>query len=149
MQEDDYIFVPMRPEIISRLPTVDPGTVDPNRPIRNSQANRSLKKYARRVGVDERKAHIHGLRHAGARKRRQRMDATGRGVDYEELMLVLGHSSIAVTQIYTQTVLEDPKDPGAVDAAEQWMVETQRERRRRRRKQKPEPPEQDTFLGGE
>lgn len=138
MQPEALVFIAIRPEIAERLPHIDRARVD--QPISNSQANRSLKKYARKAGVDLVKAHIHGLRHAGARLRKQRMKETGKGVDYEELMLVLGHSSIAVTQIYSQTVLEDPEDPGAADAAAQWMPS-----QRRRRKAKLPKPEQESF----
>lgn len=117
MEAGDYIFVPLYPRRAARLPQVDEADLDPGRALSNTQANRILKKYGRRVGMDEEKAHLHGLRHAGARLRVQQAKDSGRGVDYMELMQLLGHSSLAVTQIYSQTVLEDPEDPGGDTAA--------------------------------
>jgi len=126
--EEDFIFVPMYPGRIRRLrPDAE---VDGSRPISNSQANRILKKYARRAGVEREKAHLHGLRHAGARLRVQQMRAGGGGVDYMELMELLGHSSLAVTQIYSQQVLEEPEDPGGEAAAEALLPKGRRRRRK-------------------
>jgi hypothetical protein len=51
-------------------------------------------------------------------KRIERRKATGQAVDLLEVMTLLGHSSLAVTQIYSQRVLNDPEDPGGTDAAE-------------------------------
>jgi integrase len=113
--------------------------IDPNRPISNREANRLLKKYGRRCGIDREKCHIHGLRHAGARLRREQMQASGTPVDYDAIKTLLGHSSLAVTEIYVHRVLQDPEDPGAADAARALMPT-------RRRPSKPLPPEQDTFL---
>jgi integrase len=69
------------------------------------------------------------------------MKEAGRGVDYEELMLLLGHSSLAVTQIYSQTLLEDPEDEGGDAAAMELMPKGNR----RRRKKEP-PAEQGRLL---
>jgi len=114
MQPDDYIFVPMYPERVKRLhPDLE---VDPNQPISNSLANRILKKYARRTGMDLEKAHLHGLRHAGARLRVEQSKASRGDVDYMEMMRLLGHSSLAVTQTYGQQVLEDPGGDAAAEA---------------------------------
>jgi len=132
MQADDYIFVPLDPERVRRMrPDLD---VDPNKPISNSTANRILQKYARRVEVDEAKAHIHGLRHAGLRLRVQQMKESGRDVDYVEVMELAGHSTLAVTQIYVQEVCEEPEDRGGDAAAMELMPKG-----KRRRKAKPEP----------
>lgn len=129
MQAEWFVFVPLHPERIAKL---RPGeAIDPNRPISNHMANAILKKYARRAGVDPAKAHIHGLRHAGARLRVEQMKAAGRGVDYMEIMQLLGHSSLAVTQIYSQTCLEDPEDPGG-KAAAAALLPTGDVRRRRK-----------------
>jgi integrase len=87
-------------------------------PLSNSYANRLLKGYAERAGVDRAKAHLHGLRHAGARLRVQQMRDRLGGVDYEEIMQLLGHSSLAVTQIYVQHAIGDPVDAGGQAAAE-------------------------------
>ena len=138
LTDDHYIFIPLYPDRHLRLPS-HTGSSDPNRPLSNHQANSILKKYARRCGVDLDKAHIHALRHAGARLRVEQMKDRG-GVDYMELMQLLGHSSLAVTQIYSQQVLEDPEDPGG-DAAAQALLPKGNRRRRRR-----QPPEQQGRL---
>jgi hypothetical protein len=59
------------------------------------------------------------------------MKETRGGVDYIELMQLLEHSSLSVTQIYSQEVLEDPEDPSGRDAAEA-LLPTQHPRRRRK-----------------
>ncbi len=124
MTDDQYLFIPLDPERILRLnPEAD---ANPNRPISNHQANAILKKYGARAGVDREKCHIHGLRHAGARLRVEQMKMNGRGVDYMELMQLLGHSSLAVTQIYSQVVLEDPEDPGGEAAARALLPKNRR-----------------------
>lgn len=125
MPPDAHVFVPLHPERAARLPGRGGADLDPGRHTSPSVANRILKKYARRAGVDPAKAHLHALRHAGARLRVEQMKTSGRGVDYIELMNLLGHSSLAVTQIYSQIVLEDPEDPGA-DAAAAALLPTQR-----------------------
>jgi len=128
MQADDYLFIPLDAERITRLRKGSP--IVENRPISNSQANRILRKYARRVGVAEEKAHIHGLRHAGARLRVQQAKQSGKGIDYAEIMCLLGHSSLAVTQIYSTTLLEDPEDPGGQAAAMELLPKGGRRRRK-------------------
>jgi site-specific recombinase XerD len=131
MTAEDYIFIPMDPERVTRLPGREGDEVEANRPISNSMANRILKKYARRAEVDLDKAHIHGLRHAGARLRVRQMKKSGRGVDYAEIMELLGHSNLAVTMIYTKSVLEDPEDPGGDAAARALMPKGKRRRRKK------------------
>jgi integrase/recombinase XerD len=134
---DDYVFIPLDEERVLRfggpLRPFDrltaQGEDSPNpqgegagpKPISNSLANRILKKYARRAGVDSTKAHIHGLRHAGARLRVQLMKGQGKGIDFEEIRNLLGHSSLAVTQVYTMTTLDDPVDVGGQAAAESLL----------------------------
>lgn len=114
IEDGDYIFT----------------AVDPNQPLSNTRANKILKKYARRAGVSTKKAHIHGLRHAGARLRVQMMREGKGSVDFEQVMNLLGHSSLAVTQIYLMTVLDDPEDKGAAAAVEALMPKGKRRRRR-------------------
>jgi len=136
--DDDYIFIALDPTRIQRLrPDAD---IVENRPISNRFANEILKKYARRAGVDEAKAHLHALRHAGARLRVQQQKENRGGVDYVEIMHLLEHSSIAVTQIYSQQVLEDPEDPGGRAAANELLPTG-----RRRKKEEPAP-EQERLL---
>jgi len=130
MTDEDYIWIPMDPERVRRLPQHRDRPVEANRPISNSMANKILRKHAGRAGVDLEKAHIHGLRHAGARLRVEQMKRGGRGVDYAEIMDLLGHSSLAVTQIYSTTVLEDPEDPGGEAAAAALLPKGRRRRRK-------------------
>jgi len=129
---DDYIFTAIDPTRIRRLrPDAE---VNENRPLSNRFANEILKKYARRAGVDQSKAHLHGLRHAGARLRVHQQKELRGGVDYIEIMRLLEHSSLAVTQIYSQQILEDPEDPGGRAAADALLP-----KRRRRQKEAPAP----------
>ncbi|MCB0195557.1 MAG: tyrosine-type recombinase/integrase [Anaerolineae bacterium] len=113
MRDEDVIFTALDPERAMRLSHID--QVDPNQPLSNAMANKILKKYARRAGVSPQKAHLHGLRHAGARLRAQLMK---KGVDLKEMCNLLGHSSMAVTKIYTMNVLTDPEDKGAAAAVD-------------------------------
>jgi integrase/recombinase XerD len=73
-------------------------------PLSPHRVNDLLKKYGRKVGVADEQLHAHGLRHAGARARL----ADGAGI--HELKDILGHGSIAITQIYTDRVLVTPED---------------------------------------
>lgn len=113
IQPDDYIFTAIDSDRARRLPHVDNAT---NGPLTNSMVNKLLKKYARRAGVDHKKAHVHGLRHAGARYRREHGD------DIEAIRVKLGHSSLAVTQIYLQETVDTPTDPGGAAAAETFRA---------------------------
>jgi len=121
---DEYVFLPLDPEKAKRLGV----EVQEDTPITNAQANGILKKYGRRVGVDVRKCHIHGLRHAGARKRYQEAKKAG-NADLLELSQFLGHSSVAVTQVYSQMVLDDPGDPSG-DAAAAAFAPRKKQKRR-------------------
>jgi integrase len=60
MGAGDYVFVPLRPERVRRLPGHTATSIDRNRPVTVGFANRILKKYARRAGVDVRKATLRG-----------------------------------------------------------------------------------------
>lgn len=126
ISKDDYIFTALDPERALRLPGVT--TVEPNRPLTNSMVNRLLKKYARRAGVDPDKAHIHALRHAGMRHRKEEMKKSGKGVDYEELQRIAGHGSIAITQVYISAALTDPEDNLGADVARNFRHSGRRTR---------------------
>lgn len=103
MTDEDYIFTALHPERAARLGV----PVEPNKPISNATANRILKKYGRRAGVPLEKCHLHGLRHAAARRRYERGD------DLMEISKLLAHANISVTQIYTDCVLNEPEDTSA------------------------------------
>jgi integrase len=128
MQAGSYLFVPLHPERALKL---NPNaSTEPNRPLSNHQANSILWKYGRRLGLPREVCHVHGLRHAGARLRIERKKTRGEAVDLLEVMTLLGHSSLAVTQIYAQRVLNDPEDPGGADAAEFLLPKGNRRRKR-------------------
>ncbi len=110
--DGDYLFTPLEPKRARRVG----APVDPNTPITNTHLNAILKKLGRRAGVDAVKCHVHGLRHAGARKRYQEAKKEG-NVDLLELSQFLGHSNVSTTQVYTMQVLDDPEDPAGASAA--------------------------------
>jgi site-specific recombinase XerD len=69
-----------------------------------SYINALIKRYGAAAGIPAEKLHAHALRHAGARHRRQA------GADVWSLQATLGHASIAITQRYTENVLDEPED---------------------------------------
>ena len=69
MGPGDYVFVAMNPALVKRLPHCADKPVQPNRPLSKCFANRILKKYARLVGVDPRRARVHHLRRVRAEGR--------------------------------------------------------------------------------
>jgi len=69
-----------------------------------SYINQLIKRYGAAAGIPEEKLHAHALRHAGARARRKA------GADVWDLQATLGHASIAITQRYTEDVLDEPED---------------------------------------
>lgn len=74
------------------------------RPLCQGQVNRIIRKYGRLAGVPAELCHAHGLRHAGARERRRR------GASAWQLQMILGHQSVATTEIYIREVLDEPED---------------------------------------
>lgn len=108
MQGGDYVWAPLRPQASAHLN--GGGPLQPNRPISGHQANMILRRHAARAGVPRERAHVHGLRHAGAHIRLEEMRSQGT-VDYLELRDLLGHSSIATTQIYVQSCHAQVEDP--------------------------------------
>jgi site-specific recombinase XerD len=103
MQDGDYIFTAIS-ELAGRLPTVQAESWDPfAQPLSMRQVGALLKKYARKAGLDPKKIHVHTLRHTAAMLRKEAGD------DVEKICAFLGHSGIAVTQIYLHTV-EGQKD---------------------------------------
>lgn len=88
---EGYLFIRLRPLCDER--PLNPGYV------------RSLVQlYGARAGIQKNLCHPHGLRHAGARFRRQQ------GATIWELRDVLGHASIAITEVYVGQVLAEPED---------------------------------------
>lgn len=64
----------------------------------------AIAKYGAAAGLPTEVCHPHGLRHAGARARKEA------GQSAWELQLILAHKNLGSTTIYTRQVLEDPKD---------------------------------------
>ena len=73
------------------------------RPIDASTARAIVKRSARLAGLDPRRVRVHTLRHTAAMLRKQA------GCGLEEIMAQLGHSTLAITQIYLHS-LEGRKD---------------------------------------
>jgi integrase len=122
MAPEEFVFAPIYPGRAERFRK--PATNATNctkgndgRPISNQQANQILWRWGRKAGLPREVCHVHGLRHAGARLRIQLGKAAGAPLDTWEVMRLLGHASLAVTQVYTDAVLEDPVDPGGTAAA--------------------------------
>jgi integrase len=126
ISDEDYIFTALNPDI-GRLGYAGEGYDPEGRPISAVQANNVLKKYARRAGVAARKAHLHALRHGGARHRWLIMKSTGT-IDYGELKDLLGHASLAVTEGYVRDVLETPEDRTGEAAAKILLKNVHRRR---------------------
>lgn len=108
MANDDYIWTRLQTERVTRLPGHEG---EPGLPyLSNGTVNGILKKCARWAGVDEVKAHVHGLRHGGMRWRALLMEQTNGVVDYEELKRISQHESLDMVYRYAQKVLATPED---------------------------------------
>lgn len=101
MQPGDYIFQPLS-DSATRLKRADGSAVvenwDRNRPISPQEANRLLRQYAKRAGLEPDRLHIHCLRHSAYMLYREA------GVDLEERSRLLHHSSLSTTQIYDHKI---------------------------------------------
>ena len=109
IQPGDYVFTATssagkRIRTKSGSDRVRPGYDPANQPVGASYINQLIKRYGAAAGIPEEKLHAHALRHAGARARRKA------GADVWELQATLGHASIAITQRYTEDVLDEPED---------------------------------------
>ncbi len=97
IEPDDIIFAPVDPLRVRRLPLHSNRRIEANRPLSVSFVNRMLKKYARRAGVDPAKAHVHGLRHTGARLRLQLTKGSRWRVDQTQVKELLARGNTLVT----------------------------------------------------
>ncbi len=125
LSDDDYIFIPLSNHA-TRFNHIH--ATEKNKPISNNSVNRTLKKYARITGLPAAKAHLHSLRHAGARLRINQMRQE-KGVDLEELMNLLGHANINTTFIYVHSHHNVAVDPGGQAAADELFPKDTHPRR--------------------
>ncbi|MEE7548349.1 site-specific tyrosine recombinase XerD, partial [Xanthomonas sp. Kuri4-1] len=70
------------------------------RPVSRQQFWTLVKRYAAHAGIDPAKVSPHGLRHSFA------THLLNRGADLRALQMLLGHSSLSTTQIYTLVARE-------------------------------------------
>ena len=78
------------------------GASHRNRPLSSGAANRALKHYARRAGLDPRRIHVHVLRHSAA------MLEEELGASLPDLCAFLGHASPATTMRYLEHLRGQP-----------------------------------------
>ncbi len=111
IQAGDFVFTAISTNG-SRIPRVakrtdaagNPVPYDPTaEPISTAQVGSLLKRYCRRAGLDPVAIHPHTLRHTAAMLRKEAGD------DIEKICAFLGHSNIAVTQVYVKAI-EGKKD---------------------------------------
>lgn len=95
-QSEGYLFRALSNRA-RNLPTVGVEW-QADKPISAYEVGRRLKRYARLAGLRIDTLHVHTLRHTGAMLRRSAGD------DIQEISAFLGHSSLAITQIYVQAV---------------------------------------------
>lgn len=117
MAAGEFVFAPLYPGRARRFARGSaPGAGAPH-PISNQQANAIVWKWGRAAGLPREVCHVHGLRHAGARLRIELGKARGQPLDLLDVKALLGHSSLAVTQVYSESILEEPADPLGMEAA--------------------------------
>ena len=91
--EDGYVFTPLS-DNATRLANVSKRSWSKDRPLSACMVGKLLKKYCRLAGLDAERVTVHTLRHTAAMLRKQAGD------DLEGISAFLGHSSLAVTQVY-------------------------------------------------
>jgi site-specific recombinase XerD len=101
MGPEDYIFIPHSDSAL-RLKRADGSPIvgqwDRNRPISQQEANRCLRQYAKRAGLEADRLHIHALRHTASQ-----LYKIG-GTPLEERSRMLHHKSFETTRIYDHKV---------------------------------------------
>lgn len=65
-------------------------------PMTRQTAHSLIKKYAKKAGIDERKAHVHNLRHLFG------LRLAELGIPIQDIAKFMGHTSIEVTKIYLE-----------------------------------------------
>jgi len=89
-QAGDYVFRAFREG--GRMP--GGKVVEGNHPISSHEVGRLLKGYLKAAGLAPKRITPHSLRHTGAMLQREA------GASDQEIMTYLGHSSLAITQVY-------------------------------------------------
>lgn len=115
IQPTDYLFTPLNHNA-SRLPSAHPPTSETTpqesspsisihprssavqSPLSARSLDKLVKKYARLAALDPDHITVHTLRHTAAMLRKQAGD------DLQSISAFLGHSTLAITQIYLHTV---------------------------------------------
>lgn len=91
IQAEDYIFAPFADSIRRQ-------GWDSSRPVGSRDVLQLLKTYGKRAGLNPAALKVHMLRHTAAMLRKEAGD------DVETICKFLGHSNIAITQIYLHQV---------------------------------------------
>ena len=94
----------MRPDDPLWRPHGEGGVKRADGALTSNAMYRRLKHYARLAGIDPKTLSLHGLRHTGAKLRRQA------GAGMEDVQRFLDHTSVATTQIYLRATeaVDDP-----------------------------------------
>ncbi len=100
----------IRPDDPLWLPHGEGGVKRADGALTSNAVWRRLKRYAHLAGLDTRTLSLHGLRHTGAKLRRQA------GAQMEDIQRFLDHTSVATTQIYLRAT-ESVADPLAAKIA--------------------------------
>lgn len=100
----------IRPDDPLWLPHGEGGVKRTDGALTSNAVWRRLKRYARLAGLDTGTLSLHGLRHTGAKLRRQA------GAQMEDIQRFLDHTSVATTQIYLRAT-EHVADPLAAKVA--------------------------------
>jgi len=101
MGPEAYVFTPLG-DNATRLPNVDAGDWDRNRPLSGGATNGLLKRYARRAGLDARRIHVHVLRHSAA------MLEEELGASLASISAFLGHANPSTTMRYLEHLRGQP-----------------------------------------
>lgn len=118
MTSDSPVFTAVYRDCSLRLSSVReayPNGIPDDAPIGYNTVVKSIKKYARRAGIDPTKAHAHAFRHGRGRHMIESMIEKHGHVDIYQVNRILRHNSLDMTRHYTD-MMTDPEDEWADDA---------------------------------